>query len=971
MKNIKLILLTVVIFVILLVLCYFSILNYYSALYKHSKTSTNFKHLQMITSFLEKKVTLEKQDISVYYDKMIPELETFNYSLIILNNESITYQQHFRQDLQESILQRIISEVINDSALQGASFSDNTYAVFFKKSIISDDIYYVVLIEKVSSALSSIARKSFIQSIVLSLLLTIIGVILFIYSHLLHRKGLSLGNKEDAEIYVSLSTHSHSSPYVITNRQGQISKFNTPASNLFAKEDNYLSNKNFFELIIFEDKNQKIYDVESVDKQQFTLNNTRGENVFVELFVEKLQIGKRKIKYIIFINNITEQLRINEVVHKEIAKFRAIMKFSEMLSSITDPKLITKYVIDDTKNLVDYKYGTLLVFDNGHLTVFYTNDPEIQSVKSSIKLKIGEGLSGLVAETRQGIYLNNTTSNSVTKTIEGTPDIVEKLLSVPLISKTKLLGVMTITRQEEVDFTDEDLHIMEIFASQVATVMDNANLLQRLTNSEKTYRSLINEARVGIFILQANKITFVNDSFCKMLDMSKDFLVGSSMLDIIEPSEQGKFASKMSNFLLNSEYEVQQLKLIKSDHGIVTVELMFSMAHWENKLAIMGMVTDITEKISLYNQLNQTQKMESVGSMAGGIAHDFKNILSGILGATEMLLINSKPESKIHNYATMIKKSADRGSALAHRILKFSRKDDKTVKLFDLNEVIHEVLELVSHTFPKNIAFTTDLSDTALVFEGDPVKFQQIILNITVNARDAMPNGGLLTIRSQKMVDFSEETVDESFFAKISITDTGTGMTEEVKQHIFEPFFTTKGAEKGTGLGMSTTIRIIQEFNGKLDLESEVNKGSKFIISLPLSKKTLTKEVQIVTTPSKFNPHKILLVDDEEIVLEIAKELLEEIGNSVIAVDSGEKALQVLEENPDIDIAILDRILPTISGIDLFRQLKAKYPQLNIIISSGLTEDKSIQELKKEGLLGYITKPFRLEDICNVINRIE
>jgi len=966
--------------IFLLVYCFFFIIvyflfNHYASEYYKNSNISRFRNLSLL---LENSILLSELSDSLELKEVIATDLFYNEKLIIIKDRMplliIDNDNFFEYKELSGIVEEIFLSPLN-SAISKQRYFNIYFIRYFKKVIINNNNYTIIILDpddqinKVSSM--SIRYSFFISAFIIFL---VIGVYK-LSNRTRVGKQPSVFRKEKA-ILSALSDDIHTNPFIIVTKTGIIETINPSALEILSTNKDSITGRYLFDFL--KEKTEfdfkKFYDITFLDKKEIIISAPDNKKLYIEFFVRQTFIqSSKELIYLIILKNLTEQKQINEIIHKELSKSKALSKFSELLSSINDPEVITKYVIDNTKNLISYDSGTLLIADNNFLRCYYTNDPEIERVKDKFKLRIGEGLSGLVAETRQGMFLNNTTGSTIIATIPDTRDVQEKLLSVPLITKTKLLGVLTFSRIEGDDFTDDDLHLMELFASQVATVLDNASLMQRLSDSEKTYRSLINEAKAGIFILQTKMITFVNSTFSNLLDIAQEKLIGEQILTFIEESEQAKFASKLSKFLLNNKTDFQQLRMKRSDGSIITVELTLSLVHWENKLAIMGMVTDISEKISLYNQLMQTQKLESVGTLAGGIAHDFKNILAGILGASEMLMINAEKESKTYNYATMIKKSAERGSALAHRILNFSRKDNQ-LELFNLNDIISEVIEIVTHTFSKNIKLNSSLAPESLIFEGDAVKIQQCVLNIAVNARDAMEQGGTLTITSQKipLSDIPDKLNPDhyNYYALINITDTGTGIDEEIQKKIFEPFFTTKSKEKGTGLGLSTTISILSEIHGLVDMKSKLGFGTTFSLYFPLSEKDIIHSKTSETIRSNSEGKRILLVDDEEIVLEVAKELLEEIGYEIIAVNNSVDALDMLERDSSFDIALLDRIMPFMDGIQLFDEIHKKYPKIKVIISSGLAEDKIIQDKRNQGLAGYITKPYRLEDIIKLLRSV-
>ena len=963
---------SIILFAIITIIAFNTILKIKENSYFQSLRTIYYNYFNLNQEIVK---TNLKNNYSI--EKDLVTLKDFKkYNFYILVKDSVRYSSQNTTAIDKNIVKNIYNHYISKPVLQSdhiRKINEREWFFVYKKFSSNENLYFFCLFHNLESYNDNFTNFKTYLIAILSLIFVLCIAIIILGSLAINRRNVkSMELEKEKTILDHISNNPLGSPYFILDRKGIITYASSSALKMLHFKKPQIINKSFISFI----KNPQLTQINELDNKQVILEDKAKNPINVLVNVEK--IISDSLNYLLILKDITEQKHNREELNKELSKLQAMTKFSELLTNINDPKILTKSVLIETQKLVNFTHGTLLLLDNDkkYLKCYYTTSPDLKANQDKIKLNIGEGLSGVVAETKQGMYLNNPLSSSIASEVPGTDEVDEKLLSIPLISKSKLLGVLTFSRINGEDFTDEDLHLLEIISSQIATVLDNATLLQQLSNSEKTYRSLINEANVGIFIIQEDYINFVNKSFVKIMKTSKANLIDTNFLDLIAESDKKDFKIKLNKFIKTKNIDLQQIKLVRQDNSFVTVELSLSYVHWGKKPAIMGMATDITEKLSLYNQLLQTQKLESVGSLAGGIAHDFKNILAGILGASEMLLLHSKKSSKAYNYASMINKSAERGSALAKRILKFSRKDKDEIKLFDINEVVEEVIEIASHTFSKVIEIEKDLVDRPLAFSGDSVRIQQCILNIAVNARDAMEKEktGKLTIETE-IIEESDlpnkfEAKTNSKYGLVKISDTGIGMDEKTQKKIFEPFFTTKGKEKGTGLGLSTTIKIIEELEGFIDVESELNVGTTFYLYFPLSEEELEQEEKTLSQQVNLEPRNILLVDDENIVLEIAKELLEEIGNTVISANSGKKALEILSENNDIELAIIDRLMPGMDGIELFHEMKKKFPEIKIIISSGLTEDSTIVKLKKEGLSGYITKPYRLEDLIKLLKKV-
>lgn len=382
------------------------------------------------------------------------------------------------------------------------------------------------------------------------------------------------------------------------------------------------------------------------------------------------------------------------------------------------------------------------------------------------------------------------------------------------------------------------------------------------------------------------------------------------------------------------------------------------------------------EKELLQEQLFQAQKMEAIGTLAGGIAHDFNNLLSGILGYASYGKILLPEDHPVHKHLEVIEKSAERSAELVRQMLGFSRGGKYEVRKVNCNLIIEEAVKLLSRTIDKSIEIETRLSSHLTLVLADIVQMQQVVLNICINARDAMPNGGRLILETQNVV------LDEIYARKhlgsapgnyvlIAISDTGVGMDPNVKRRIFEPFFTTKEKGKGTGLGLAMVYGIVKNHSGYVTFYSEKGMGTRFSIYLPAIKEgeadiTATKQEEVLK-----GKETILLIDDEEVIRELGKEVLEQLGYKVLLAEDGVEAMKIYKKNADqIDLVILDIVMPKAGGKTTFSELRGKNPALKIIVSSGYSIDGDAQDLMRSGAHAFIQKPYRVDELSSVIRRV-
>ncbi len=377
------------------------------------------------------------------------------------------------------------------------------------------------------------------------------------------------------------------------------------------------------------------------------------------------------------------------------------------------------------------------------------------------------------------------------------------------------------------------------------------------------------------------------------------------------------------------------------------------------------------------DQLVQTEKMASIGTLSAGIAHDFNNMLDAILSSTHMLKMKIPFDSPLMQYCRIVESAAQRSASLTRQLLDFSQKNIINKKIVSLNDLIHETTRMLERSIGKGIHVELALEQELEQIEADETQLQQVIMNLSLNARDAMPNGGTLRI-STSMIKLNEEDclqnpqLHPGSYVQLNIQDNGTGIPSEILSKIFEPFFTTKAVGKGTGLGLAVAYGIVQRHCGQITVKSEVGKGTCFSIYFkPFAKKSNEQNESVKTSSEISGEGNILLVDDEDLVLFINGKFLESLGYHVFSAESGEEAIRIYQaQSQKINLVILDMIMPGKNGHETFRDLKAINPNVKVIIATGYTDETATRAVLQDGAAGFIRKPFDHAEFSRLIQQV-
>ena len=497
---------------------------------------------------------------------------------------------------------------------------------------------------------------------------------------------------------------------------------------------------------------------------------------------------------------------------------------------------------------------------------------------------------------------------------------------------------------------------------------------EALLESEKKYRNLVERSNDGIAIIQDTLIKYINPRLPEICGYTHDELVGKPFSDFIYPDEITKVVDHYQRRLAGEEIpSIYETALRHKDGSKIDIEFNASLITYQKKPTAFAFIRDLTERKRLEAQLQHARKMEAIGTLAGGISHDFNNLLMGILGSTSLMLSNIDAHHPHYEGLKDIEQHVQSGAELTKQLLGFARGGRYEVKPIDLNKLIKKTSEMFGRT-KKEIKISTKYQMDIWPVEADHSQIEQVILNLYVNAWQAMPGGGDLCLQSENVsLDQNHAKplgIEHGRYVKLSITDTGAGMDEATRRRIFDPFFTTKEMGRGTGLGLASVYGIVKNHGGIIAVNSQKGEGTTFTIYIPASEMKIVEEKEVSGETLK-GTETVLLVDDEYRIVDIGEKTLKFLGYKVLIARDGKEAVELYKKTPaGIDIVILDMIMPEMGGGEVYDCLKEINPHVKVLLSSGYSINGEATEIIKRGCNGFVQKPFSIKELSQRIREI-
>jgi PAS domain S-box-containing protein len=532
---------------------------------------------------------------------------------------------------------------------------------------------------------------------------------------------------------------------------------------------------------------------------------------------------------------------------------------------------------------------------------------------------------------------------------------------------------------DEGPFLREERDLLIDIARQLGVLVQRERAHDALRNSELRYRAIFEGAAEGILAadIETKMFTYANPAICAMFGYTEEEMKRLGVLDMHPKESLGHVVAEFEAQARGEKSLTVGLPCLRKDGTVFRADIVTTSAVIDDKKCNIGFFTDTTERVQLEEQLRQAQKMETVGLLAGGIAHDFNNLLLVIMGQSELMLNRLSGDDPLRTGLEQIRSCGEKAAALTHQLLAFSRKQIMEPRVLDLNILVKDLSKMLHRLLGETIELNTVLSPDLSHVKVDPGQIEQVIMNLAVNARDAMPRGGALTIETTN-VELDQDYADQHVsvvpgpYVMLAVSDTGIGMDEETKARIFEPFFTTKSRSEGTGLGLSTVFGIVKQCDGHINCYSELDRGTIFKVYLArveeeVSEQPVVKKISELPRGSET----VLVVEDDEGVKDLVSVKLESMGYHVLRAAEGVEARKVCSEyKAPIDLLVTDVILPGTNGMELAEALTATRPGLKVLFMSGYTENTIAHHGMLDKGIFFLQKPFTIQALVLKVRKV-
>ena len=693
---------------------------------------------------------------------------------------------------------------------------------------------------------------------------------------------------------------------------------------------------------------------------------------------------------VVSLKDITEQVQAEEALREHTAALEnlteELKKANELLTVIRemDQAILSHFDLQEVMDSVGFRMRDLMRCDRVSIALYMPEQEEVEVVnvvsdrvtqlKSGVRFSL-KATSGIreVLETGAVYYSRDLSTLEHPSPVEEhlQAEGIRSYVVFPLRARDRMIGTLNFGSFQTDGFTEEDVKAGEDLADQLAIVVDSSRLFEETHRARREWEHTFDAIGDGVSIQDVEfNVIRANRAFAEIVGKPFKEVIGEKCYHLVhgtdcpvelcpvqvslrtgEPAHEEFYESALSRWIRVSAYPISE------ENG--------------GRARYVHVVRDITERkereaheAELERHLNRAQRLESIGTLVGGIAHDFNNLLTGMMGYAQLMLMDLDRSDPRYGDLQRIEDSSRRASDLVRQLLTFSRQEKGKSRVMDLNTTMDNTMTLLRRMIPENIAIEVKKAPDLFPVMADPVQMEQVLMNLCVNAKDAMPEGGTLTVETAN-VRLSEEDCRPypgrvpGAYVRLSVADTGIGMDEATQQRVFDPFFTTKEVGEGTGLGLATVYGIVQGHQGMVDLRSRVGEGTVFYVYLPAMEEEVEEVGPLEHMAAPGGHETVLLVEDGESVLNLGRRALERYGYRVYIARDGEEALDVYREHRDeVALVISDAVMPKMGARELLARLQEMDPKMKMLVVSGYRQDAEM-----EGTAGFVQKPYAIPEL--------
>ena len=698
------------------------------------------------------------------------------------------------------------------------------------------------------------------------------------------------------------------------------------------------------------------------------------------------------------IQDITERKRAEEALRKSeetasrLARVNAVLAdIGRIVSSTLNIDEIYEKFAAEVRKLIPFDRLAVSLFNakEGTITRTYVAGLDIEGrqrgsvfpMKGTISKEMMRTQSSVLVQTDSLEELKSRFPGMISPFVAG----LRSTMSVRLISGDNVIGGLLFRSKTSKAYTDEDVRIAESIANQIAGAIANAQLFaerrraeESLVTSEEKYRLLVQNASEAIFIVQDGVIKFPNPKTETVIGYSSTELAKMPFINFIHPDDRNGVIENYRKGLNEEKIPGFSFRTIDRAGAEKWVEVNGIPLNWEGKPATLVFLRDITEQKKLESKLQQSQKLEAIGTLAGGIAHDFNNILAAIMGYAELIAWEVPQTSKAGDNLKELLKAGCRARDLVQQILTFSRQSKQERKPVEIGPIIKEALKLLRASLPSSIEIKQEIEKDIGKIEADPTQIHQVLMNLCTNAGHAMSeSGGVLEVRlSHVDLDATAaaqySTILPGPYIRLSVSDTGHGMSPEVCERIFDPYFTTKEVGKGSGLGLAVVDGIVKSHRGAITVYSKPGKGTTFHVYFPrIDHAQGVRGTQEVESPFMGGNERILFIDDEQTLVDVGEQILRQLGYQVTVRTKSIEALELFRAHPErFDLVITDMTMPNMMGDKLAKELMGIRADIPIVLCTGFSEYITEEAAKEIGIREFVMKPLVTSGLAKTIRRV-